>query len=537
MKIFNKNINLATALATIMLPVGGLMVAGCTDWDDHYESKGVEGSDVSIWQEISQRPELSDFAEVLQQTKVFRMHKKTSASYAEYVDGGQSLTVMAPVNGTFNKAELLEMVKTAQGDSAVERTFIMNHISRTPISAVTDTIRMLNNKKTFVSETDINGIAIKQGNQRCKNGILHIMESKLPYNRTVFETLNALPQFQSAGKRITQYMEDVFNENASVISGYVDGMPIYADSVVYERNKLMDEVGYLNAEDSTYYVCVPTNEGWNAAWEEAKTYFQFDNSKENTDSLAEYWATRSLLADAVFSKTVQANMQDSVKSKFYNIVYPKYSVFHKPFAADGIFGKAKGSETCSNGTLYYYDEWPFTPEQTYFREIEEEAESTYDILTYKLCEHTVKALNGDSISRGKFLMIKPNKGTDNWSVTYKILNTLSGKYDIYVYVLPRTIDDPADNKRPCKFNATITYKDLDGKVLTQKFGGSTGFKTDGTKLSKVLVAENVLLPACNYREDNTNVTLEITCNINPKTENTTYNRTMYLDKILFVPKR
>ena len=38
---------------------------------------------------------------------------------AQLLDGGQSFTVLAPVNGTFNKDSLLRLVQTAVGDSIV----------------------------------------------------------------------------------------------------------------------------------------------------------------------------------------------------------------------------------------------------------------------------------------------------------------------------------------------------------------------------------------------------------------------------------
>ena len=45
-------------------------------------------------------------------------------------------------------------------------------------------------------------------------------------------------------------------------------MPVYVDSVVYERNRLLNSIGYLEDEDSTYLVVAPTKEGWLAAYEE-----------------------------------------------------------------------------------------------------------------------------------------------------------------------------------------------------------------------------------------------------------------------------
>ena len=106
---------------------GGL--SSCSDWDDHYEGTQT-GSNITLWQQMQERPELSDFCQVLEQAKVFRMHKKTPVSYAQMLNGGQAFTVVAPVNGTFNRDSLIRLVQTNQGDSVVEKFFVLNHISR-----------------------------------------------------------------------------------------------------------------------------------------------------------------------------------------------------------------------------------------------------------------------------------------------------------------------------------------------------------------------------------------------------------------------
>ena len=124
-----KKSGLRFMLLALPLGIAGAgSVASCSDWDDHYDGADSESSNISLWQQISSNPELSDFAEVLEQTKVFRQHKKSSMSYAEILNGGQSFTVMASVNGTFNKDSLLALVQTANGDSAVEKNFVKNHL-------------------------------------------------------------------------------------------------------------------------------------------------------------------------------------------------------------------------------------------------------------------------------------------------------------------------------------------------------------------------------------------------------------------------
>ena len=98
-------------------------LSGCSDWDDHYENEAANGADLTLWDAIKQRSDLSDFAQVLENTMVFRQHKKTSVSYADVLKGGRSFTLFAPVNGTFNKDSILSLVTTANGDSCVCRWY------------------------------------------------------------------------------------------------------------------------------------------------------------------------------------------------------------------------------------------------------------------------------------------------------------------------------------------------------------------------------------------------------------------------------
>ena len=64
------------------------LFTSCGDWNDHYEGGAEGGSAPTLWQQMKSDQQLSDFCQVLEQTKVFRMHKKTVVSYAEMLDGG-----------------------------------------------------------------------------------------------------------------------------------------------------------------------------------------------------------------------------------------------------------------------------------------------------------------------------------------------------------------------------------------------------------------------------------------------------------------
>ncbi len=509
-------------------------LTACSDWDDHYEADGSDAS-TTLWEEITARADLSDFASVLENTMVFRQHKKTSTSYADMLKGGRSLTVMAPVNGTFNSDSLILLTATAAGDSAVERFFTMNHLSQTlnSASSATTSFRMLNDKKSTITADGVNGIGFVESNISTQNGVLHVMESQLPYKRTVYEALTQIDRFQPIGEYIASYNEDEFDADASVSSGNVDGVPVYVDSVVNERNRMLEEIGLLTSEDSTYAVVVPEAEGWEKAWEEISPYFRFPSTVEKGDSLQKYYTGNALLAHGVFCTAHQPSINDSIVSVSWTRSNWKYGVQYDPYGANGIFTRANGTEECSNGTLYYYDEWPLEPTKTFFQQVEVEAENTAYITDYTRCTYSIRSLVADSISQGSYLDVQPTTGTANWVLTYKVNNTLAGKYDVCVRVLPKTVESASGDMRPSKFRAQVNYLDEDGNAASYN-NNNTTYTTDPTRVDTIVVAEALQLPTCNYDQDNTAVTVQITLNIGTR-ETATYNRRMYLDQIFLRP--
>ena len=531
------------ALLSVILPLGGVggFLSSCSDWDDHYENEAANSAELTLWDAIQQRSDLSDFAQVLEKTMVFRQHKKTPVSYADLLKGGRSFTLFAPVNGTFNKDSILSLVTTANGDSAVERFFIMNHLSQNLVSAdgTEKNFRLLNYKNASFADNKVNNVGFRESNIHSKNGIMHVMDRQLPYMMTIYEALVALPQFKSHGEFLASYNEDEFNESASVSSGIVDGKKIYIDSVMIERNKLMDRVGRLNTEDSLYYVVIPTEAGWNKAWNTAFECFKYPKTNKDADSLQHFYAYCALMDDAVYSYYEQ---KAHIESRAYpytwikSYAYPERQVitnYKNPFSPTGIFGSAKERYQCSNGMIFASDEWVFDPTLTYnsYRHVEGEEETS--VISYTYCTMTKIDALGDSISSRAFTHIKPSGGNSNWNVTYKLTNALSTTYDVYVRVLPKSVTG-GENKRPCRFTATINYYDEEGKEQHYTFNNGTPINTNPNIVDVVKVG-TFKIPTCNYGQgDGGQPSITLTCSIRAN-ENAKYDRNFYLDDIYLRP--
>ena len=519
-----------------------IMLASCSDWNDHYEGTADAASEgATIWQQMKATPELSDFCDVLEQTKVYRMHKKTPVSYADLLSGGQSFTVLAPVNNTFNKDSLLQLVQTVRGDSAVEKSFVQNHITRSLVSSSPNTAKMLmlNMKHMTMENGLVENTPVKLANTKSSNGMFHILQHALPYKHNILEMLCDNPQLTDIGANIMSFNEDIFDPTSSVSNGVIDGVPIYVDSVVYERNRLLENVGLLDAEDSTYLVVVPTTEGWREIYNETSQYFLYDKSVEKRDSLQQYYTMSALLEDAVFNMTDQKSIQDSLISVPYlrtNQSFEKgkkvYHVFQKPFEEGGILYGANKLD-CSNGRIYTTPKWSFKPTDTFFKELRTEGESTWLITHERDCSYNIRRQIADSISSGSYLQIIPKSGTSNWELTFRISNTLAGDYDICMVLLPQSVAG-LNNGKPCKFKATINYVDEDNNA--QSFNcNNTQFESNAERVDTIVVAEGFHFPTCNYDQNEVKVTVKLQCSILAR-ETSRYSREMYLDCIYLRPR-
>lgn len=552
----------------VTLPLAGGVASGvlssCSDWSDHYEDgNGVTGSNTTLWEEIQNDPQLSDFAEVLSAIRITRQNKATTTSYAENLMGGRAYTLLAPVNGTFDKNALIQQAMMSNsGDSAVEKSFAMNHILNSPysIGGTKDgqKLLLLNKKYAVFSGNKVNNINIRQSNIHCKNGIMHILEEPLPYSYNIYEALTNLPQFKdAAGAVLKKYNIQEFDEAATKAGnteiGQEEGLTIYADSVMREVNKMVDALARLKDIDSVYYVTVPSAEGWNKAWQEAKDAFKYPAPVvEKADSLQEYYAYRALMDDAIYSMTtVNGKQNDSIVSVKYNSKNwdfdPRLHVFQKPYEAGGVLNGAEKVIDCANGKIFQMKEWSLDATKTYHKFIEVEGESyesyrlslpdskfTVDPVKYTP-KYEVTTAGGDSISKGRFIILSPNAlySTNNWNTTIRIPNTLSATYDVKIVLLPVSVKSSSEKARPVKFKAILNWIDENGNTVSEKINEE--FKSDPYKVDTITIKEDWELPACSYNMTNNGIGLTLETTVGSR-ETGKFTRNMYLDAIVLTPK-
>ena len=512
-----------------------LALTGCSDdtWDDHYDPSLPSGNK-TLLQLVKENPELSDFYRVLQATHIFRNSNKTSVTYADLLDQDQTLTLWAPKNGQFDVEALLEQCQTAKGDSVVGRHFVMNHLSRTLYSmgpSSYDEVLLLNDKKEQLTPTSLKGVELSStSNVRAKNGLLHVLDGEVDYSYTVYEALTSIPEYAHIGDFLMKYNRMRLNEDASVKSDVVEGHQTYSDSVLYLDNTLFYSLGRIDVEDSLFTALVPTREAWTRHYEEALGYFNF-SGVEKSDSIQRYWVNMSMMQDLFYNNRLQ-HLSDSAFSTSYSKGDPLYHVFYKPLDEDGIMSSTYvvDERECSNGVCLNLNDWPFTPEQTYFKPIKVEAEYESNRTTIKNAPGEFRATNADSISGSGYLRL--NNTSSDWECTFKIPNTLAGTYDVCAVCLPKTVYQATSrDKKPNKFKAVVTYVDENGVERTKDF--STPVTNDGVSVDTVKIG-TITLPTCNYAQPTSTVFVNLQCKVS-KTEQTKYSRDMYLDCIYFRP--
>ena len=238
------------------------LFTSCSDWDDHYDAETAVtiSQSSSLWTNLEQNPELTQFTTLLKKV-----------GYDEQLNQAQSYTVWAPKDGTFDFDAL------QQNDSSeLLRQFVQNHIARNnyPASGIIDErVYMLNKKvMNFASNADgyaMQDVTLQLPSIGANNGIIHQLDGKIPFLPNIYESLNNKEfPIDSISKYYHAADTLVLDEARSVQGPAVDGEITYLDEIYSERNRLYSFYNaYINREDSSYSMIVPTNE----AWEKAKT--------------------------------------------------------------------------------------------------------------------------------------------------------------------------------------------------------------------------------------------------------------------------
>ena len=451
--------------------LASLAFTACTDtWESHYQPKPELNASETLWELIEADPELTKFAEFAKAT-----------GYDEVLSQNRFYTVWAPVNDAefFVGKENLDWAELS--DSMLEvfkYEFIENHIADYNHTATgtmsKNLVKMLNGKYNGFNGTTgdyiFKNAAVTQANIAAKNGLLHKTADNAIFTANIWEQLDKESSISLLNGFLKSYNEIRFDEINSVQGPTVNGQVTYLDSVINEYNEWFGRIGQLNREDSSYTMFAPTDKAWAEAYEQAKTYFVYDEATADRDSLQDVITKDFMVRHLVFSNTLQKSPTDSLVS-YYSYFRPE--VF-KGEDLEKLYANLIDTKELSNGTLHIVDSYNY---RTFWHDtLRVQGESLYgdaegaETPEYKQAIKSYATISKDSVdkyyqtSNGNIGVYEPSVPTGNPTLVYTIKNTLSAKYRIKLVLAPATFVNWRDTVlQPNKFNATLSYRDLNGK--------------------------------------------------------------------------
>ncbi len=458
--------------------LASLAFTACTDtWESHYQPKPELNASETLWELIEADPELTKFAEFAKAT-----------GYDEVLSQNRFYTVWAPVNDAefFVGKENLDWAEVS--DSMLEvfkYEFIENHIADYNHTATgtmsKNLVKMLNGKYNGFNGTTgdyiFKNAAVTQANIAAKNGLLHKTADNAIFTANIWEQLDKESSISLLNGFLKSYNEIRFDEFNSVQGPTVNGQVTYLDSVINEYNEWFGRIGQLNREDSSYTMFAPTDKAWAEAYEVAKTYFVYDEATADRDSLQDVITKDFMVRHLVFSNTLQKSPTDSLVS-YYSYFRPE--VF-KGEDLEKLYANLVDTKELSNGTLHIVDSYNY---RTFWHDtLRVQGESLFgdaegaETPEYKQAIKSYATISKDSVdkyyqtSNGNIGVYEPSVPTGNPTLVYTIKNTLSAKYRIKLVLAPATFVNWRDTVlQPNKFNATLSYRDLNGKKKSLDLG-------------------------------------------------------------------
>lgn len=579
------------ALRLGVFAVAGLLALfSCTDkWDEHYgemSSETFEGTLVEYLE--GQSEQLSDFMEVLKAT-----------GYDINLGSDQMFTVWVPVNGSFDKEALLAEIQNGGKERVINR-FLRNHIALYSVSLTPNEqdVTLQNSKVIRLSgaaEAKFGNCDIIKYNVVCKNGVFNIIASENVYVPTIFESLEddyneylaANPSLNpdemiSLMSYLKAFDDDSLDEAKSVFKGLdLNGNRVYVDSVMIRNNTRLREVdALLYEEDSTYWAIIPSVEAYKARYDEAWKYLNFNPSANTADdpdyvdSLRNHYANIFAMRDLFYNMNANVYYTDSLKSTEYSAFNWEEHVYRgDPFGSDGILANAEVVE-CSNGNVYKVNEYPISIYDQFFKKnsttlwassIEKDDKYTKNCKDAYMYSGVYKLPtldeNGDTISVENVvwsaLNVEGSSSKVQPQVTFKLYNTLSGKYNLKLVMVPTVLKSNYDvqegpvasaNNLKNKFRMTLFQKGEDGNFargtnLTKPGVSGTAARNfeshafDGQNPIDTVDICEIELDHCYYGTGESGVMLQVASYVTSSDLKKGYTRDLLLQKIILEPVR
>lgn len=573
----NMNKNIKNTFRLGLLAMGVMGIAACSDtWDDHYDARPSTTFNGTTLQAIEQ--EAPEFAAVIKKV-----------GYDRELNSENIYTIWAPTEFNFDSVNAV----AAKDPKAVIEKFIKNHISRYAVSldGTNREISLMSSKLlNMTGDGQFGPATILKSNLSCDNGVIHVINKNVPYQNNIFEEIQS--RFDPESELLSMYYflkaydADSLDENKSVSRGVDDnGDKIWVDSVTIRNNTILNSIdAQVYEEDSSFIAIIPSSEAYSERFEQAKQLLIFNPSEDVVaegacDSLQYYYGNMFAMSDLFFNRNANEHDLDSLKSTLYVPRKWEEHRYYTPYAEGGILSPAKYTEkiNCSNGTAYVVDEYPMTVIEQFFKIIEVAASAfNLDLTTddkdnpiytksvdQSFSTHSGTIYDyetdefGDTIRylgtrTYRFLDVKPASSTANPQVAFKIPNTLSGTYELYLITCPiwaktgySNGETAADDPRPYRFFTYIWEREnsgskmgrypSSGKRLPNPDGSGNYFVTNVENKIDTLYLGDYTFKNAYYNRNDEGVLIQFHTQIS-STNTSKYSREMLISGILLKPK-
>lgn len=527
-----------------------LGVTACSD--DHFDiqTAGPVGSK-TIWQNIEEQPQLDSLAMILSRTVVMKDEndQKSVLTYAELLNQSQAFTVFAPLNGTYNAKQYIDLLNEADNLMAtgteeskaqalalkymVSNQFAGNHIARFNYESnqSSQDVRMLNSKlcEYNAGEQVFNGVALSSDEYNASNGTMHVLNGQSPFRNNIYDFMENDPRFSD----IYAYLSDPlietreFSESQSTQGAMNEnGEMIYVDSVYVTHNEVLDYCGALiSNEDSLYIAMIPTNEAWKEAIETLKPYLNYadeygydtqnrvvNNSyfgqtqtftQEERDSLFEYNA-KMMLAQSMFVNPSTFDGIDPSDSAAVishalsadSLIATNYVIYYNPTPGqqNPIFNPAVPTRA-SNGYIFPLEHFKTDPRYVWMTETEFSPSGSYmfgqNLANYSTITLTDANRNTEIEGAEDVDYIVRFEKSGSMSLYFGMpSNLLSGEYKISAVMAPSAIllnyaESEEAQDEEIEFDATIETDY--NQTMGQRV---TGLTVSPEKVDTVVLWEN-----------------------------------------------
>ena len=482
-----------------------LCATSCSD--DHFDIlNGSQSSSQTIWKNIQDTKELSDFAEILQRTRIMSnsSDKKSTLTFAEYLDRPLSLTLWAPMDGTYDAdailAQLDELKELSDEEALAQEyrvvsQFVQNHLARFNYEGIRDNqeIRLLNSKVVNYNAAAglFNNVPLAADYKaiNSSNGTIHLLSGVSPFAYNIYEYLETADAFSllvDSVLKTSEYDKYEFSAGSSTegaMNG--NGQMEYVDSVHISYNTLLNSSGAaVQNEDSTYLALIPSDACFEDALNKLRPLFNYgssysyDWSNENqsfsssgskalrftsveADSLRERNAKELLVKSMFFSPSIMSgvNREDSASIMSYaltadSLISTNRVIFYNtnPGGVNPMFD-GQTPTRLSNGYVFALEHFNIDPAAAYVSK----NEMTASYLSYSLCK--IKGGSNQTVTLDD----------DNWY-----------RYPIYDTIWNETIDEEGELIREVDHVDTLGVRGLleDNKYVRFTVSGSQDFNFD-----------------------------------------------------------